>query len=224
MFGPGGSFSPGSAAARLVSLAGQDPHTTTVQAPHPGGAPLPSTLAEFYEHNADLPSADNSMVELSLVAMGYHPGEGVLDRLAEDLKELVVDRYIAKMPPEITVRQAAATQRLLSRISAAAGVPAIPPSRLTEDSAAGLLRSVLSVAGVPADPKRAEEERQRAKATVGQLARELQIGTISPSLLPGKELLQKATTAAQLGHFLESQPELPGSDRQFARGLLSHLQ
>ena len=86
LFGPGGSFAPGQAAARLANLASRGQETDVSQIQDPGGAPLPSTLQAFYEANPDLPSSDQEMVLLALAPMGYHPGDGVIEQVAMTLK------------------------------------------------------------------------------------------------------------------------------------------
>ena len=70
------------------------------------------------------------------------------------------------------------------------------------------------------EPWAQEQKRLGHKATVGELANKLQVGTFTPLLLPSQELLARASTAAQR-HFLPPVDDCrQEGDKALAQGLL----
>jgi len=190
-----------------------------------GGDPavvVPATFEEFYEMHTDLPTGDSTLVQEVLGLVGYTEQEGLKD-VAADIESLGVDGFLASLPKELGVRQKAAAARFAKHMGTSTG---LGPEQHTVTTDSHLLRQVLRVVGGPTDPQAEEQERLNTKATVGRLAEELQLGTFAPLLLPGKDVLTKVTTAAQLGHFPEPDQALLAEKhcRPFAQGLLTLLQ
>ena len=215
------SSHPGSAAHGLAAAAVQ---TATAADDQHNPDPREFTITEFYGHSTHLPQGDMALVKESFIAMGYPANDdSPIREIYTDVDALGLSRFTQRLPAALGIRQVAALERFLKNLGLEEVAAITPGDDRATDSPA--VRQALRAAGVNVDAKAAEEERIRHRATVGKLANDLQLGMFAPLLLPDKELLTKATAAAQIGHF----PDFGNlydekHDRPFAKGLLNILQ
>ena len=148
-----------------------------------------------------------------LLDMGYVLLEGSLAEVEKDLAELGEESFKESLPERTNIRKKTAFSCFLRALAGDQGKAPLPKDLQN-----------LKQAQLVDEPWLEEQKRLRHKATVRELASKLDIGVFTPLLLPGQELLAKATTAAQLGHFLPpSEESKQDSDRSYAKGLLSLL-
>ena len=170
---------------------------------------LDTKIADLFPNSCE----EQVLVTDVLLDMGYVLLEGSLAEVEKDLAELGEESFKESLPERTNIRKKAAFSRFLRALAG-------------DQGKAPLLKDLqnLKQAQLVDEPWLEEQKRLRHKATVGELASKLDIGVFTPLLLPGQELLAKATTAAQLGHFLPpSEESKQDSDRSYAKGLLSLL-
>ena len=146
---------------------------------------------------------DQVLVTELLTDLGYELPEGSLEAVVKDLHEVGIEAFKESLPERTNVHKKAAFSRFLKCLAADA-------SQLP-----GCERQGFQLKGPGLEEPWLEEQRRlRHKATVGELAEKLDIGTFAAVVLPSQELLAKATTAAQLGHFL---PPAEGGRQEFCK-------
>ena len=170
---------------------------------------LDTKIADLFPNSCE----EQVLVTDVLLDMGYVLLEGSLAEVEKDLAELGEESFKESLPERTNIRKKTAFSRFLRALAGDQGKAPLPKDLQN-----------LKQAQLVDEPWLEEQKRLRHKATVGEVASKLDIGVFTPLLLPGQELLAKATTAAQLGHFLPpSEESKQDSDRSYAKGLLSLL-